>query len=658
LKKEVVKRLESLDAFLSTILSRRQFVKASLMLFTALGVADRLYAQPTPPSTIGPEPITVLPPGSITPLKLAFDLSRFPLTLTHESGGKLVLDNTRLLASFAQPQSFSDVQAILNTANSALNQQLFVLEDTPVDHTCSNLPPLAAKVNHAPYRFWLRSRCGSAIDQSMVNLLESTAGSQSRQLDWVSPAYRFQNSTGRNGTLTALANVLIVKPTPHAKDHIEDLDNALVQFHLAPAKNIFAYSNMRYRYYKLQFPAQPAPNQKSVFELRSTLTQQFANLIQETRFDYMPLISPLASAPSDRLYSQQWNLEPTQFSVKALAGWNSLLQGPGQNVVVAVIDQGCYLEHPDLLGAFSTPPGASFDYNSSSGLVMDDGLASPTESHGTKVAGIIAARYNSKGIAGLAGQCRIMPLKIVNWQPSEVADAIDYAAKNGAKVINMSFGGSQATGDYLNDSAVNAAIEASFLGENVANNRVVICAATHNRGEQKLYYPAAHRRVMACGASNKDGERASEEPIWGSNFGNGMSVVAPGIEIPTTSNRLTGDDTLNSTDSEYKLYSLHFERTSAAVAHVAALAALLIGKCASLGSDPQEVRNIIERTAYKLPSYKFTDTPLYADGVTPMSPVNGGWDLQVGYGLIDVTAALATLCPNSPPVPPTNLQVH
>lgn len=657
MKKEVMKRLESLDTFLSTILSRRQFVKVSLMLFTALGVADRLYAQPTAPSTIGPGPITVLPPGSITPPNLAFDLTRFPLTVKHESGASLVIDNTRLLASFVQPQSFSDVQAVLNAANTALNQQLFVLEDSPVDQACSNQPPLAAKVNQAPYRFWLRSRCSTAIDQSMVNLLASTASFQSRQLEWVSPVYRFQNSTGRNGILTALANVLIIKPTSQAKPHIEDLDNELVRFHLTPAKNIFAHSNMRYRYYRLQFPAQPAPNQKSVFELRSTLTQQFPNLIQDTRFDYMPLYSPLASAPSDRLYSQQWNLEPSQYSVKALAGWNSLQQGPGQNVVVAIIDQGCYLDHPDLLNAFSTPPGASFDYNSSSGLDMDGGLASPTVSHGTQVAGIIAARYNGIGIAGLASQCRIMPLRIVNWQPSEVGDAIDYAANNGAKVINMSFGGYAATGDFLNDPLVNLAIDAAFAGDNSNTNRVVICAATHNTGQPQLYYPAAHKKVMACGASNRMGFRATTQS-WGSNYGNGISVVAPGIEIRTTSNRLTGDDTLNPEDPEYKLYSLSFDRTSAAVAHVAALAALLIGKCAALGSDPQEVRNIIERTAYKLPSYMFNEVPRYADG-GQMSPNNGGWNLHVGYGLIHVAAALATVCPDiNPPLAPINLRVQ
>jgi len=554
----------------------------------------------------------------------------------HESKTSLAIDNTRLLASFVQPQNLSDVQAVLDTANIALNQQLFVLEDSPVDQTCSTLPPLTAKVNQSPYRFWLRSRCDTAIDQNMVNFLASTAFSQSRQLEWVSPVYRFQNSTGRNGILTALANVLIVKPTPQAKAHIEDLDNALVRFHLAPAKNIFAYSNMRYRYYRLQFPALPTPNQKSVFELRSTLTQRFPNLIQDTRFDYMPLVLPLASGPVDPYYSQQWNLVSSQYSVRARAGWELLQQGPGQNVVVAVIDQGCDLSHPDLAGAFST--GASFDYSTPSGPVMDRGAASPTDAHGTQVAGIIAARHNNIGIAGLAGQCRIMPLKIVNWQPSEVGDAIDYAAKHGAKVINMSFGSSYSTGNYLNVSEVNEAIDDAFAGNNSANNKIVLCAATHNDGQDRLYYPAAHRRVIACGASDKQGQKVTRQnrPMdgWGSNWGNGMSVVAPGVDILTTSNLYTGDY------GPDKYYSSNFGGTSAAVAHVAALAALLIGKRPSLGSDPQEVRNIIERTASKLPSHSEISPPQYANGDL-MSPVNGSWNRHVGYGLIDVTAALA-----------------
>ena len=105
-----------------------------------------------------------------------------------------------------------------------------------------------------------------------------------------------------------------------------------------------------------------------------------------------------------------------------------------------------------------------------------------------------------------------------------------------------------------------------------------------NTGENKIYYPAAHEKVIACGACDDKGARTNY-----SNGGKELNVVAPGNNIATTTMRSRGD---NNGD-----YTLSFEGTSAATPHVAALAALLISKYPKLRTEPNTVCQIISTSA-------------------------------------------------------------
>ena len=158
--------------------------------------------------------------------------------------------------------------------------------------------------------------------------------------------------------------------------------------------------------------------------------------------------------PDDTYYPQQWSL-PT---MGAPDGWD--VAGAGSPVIVAVVDTGVDISHPDLAGRLWTnaaeTPGNGID-DDGDGYVDDvdgwnfaDGdpdVYSPADgdSHGTHVAGTIAARRgNAAGVAGVAGNARIMPLKFLKPGGGYISDAmaaIDYAVGNGATVINASWGG-------------------------------------------------------------------------------------------------------------------------------------------------------------------------------------------------------------------------
>lgn len=247
--------------------------------------------------------------------------------------------------------------------------------------------------------------------------------------------------------------------------------------------------------------------------------------------------------PDDELFPQQWHLQDTApWSIGAQTAWRDWQGSP--SMVVAIIDSGCDLEHPDLRSKLWTNTGEvcgdGID-NDQNGYVDDcygwdwvdnDNKPYPADSgHGTAAAGIIAAHTNNGiGVAGLCWDCRIMCLRFIDGVEGRVSNqvsAIDYAAKMGAKISNNSYGGYGFS-----------KLEYEVIRRVRAYGHLFVASAGNNNYDTDLpqydHTPSIYNldNILAVGASTTAGGKASF-----SNHGKtSVDIYAPGSRIVTTEN--------------------------------------------------------------------------------------------------------------------------
>ena len=319
-------------------------------------------------------------------------------------------------------------------------------------------------------------------------------------------------------------------------------------------------------------------------------------------------------------YRDQWGLPAIHWQAKLAA------RSP-REVLVAVIDTGLDYYHPDLVdGNLYYNPGEVLNGrdDDANGYVDDligwnfvDGNGNPWDraGHGTLVTGIIAATTgNGKGIAGMAPNARIMPLKVLNFighgHSSRVAEAIYYAASKGARIINLSLGGESPS------KAILRAVDYA------ARNKVLIVVAAGNAGHevaQPRYLDLPN--VITVAATDTANRRAGF-----SNFGPAIDVSAPGVDILSLRARRT-DVAYVAEVEGYKPEQgfigkdAHYYRangTSFAAPFVTGAAALILGRNPQL--DPGSIKRMILQSAHDIG--------------------DPGVDQETGYGLLDLPAAL------------------
>jgi len=334
--------------------------------------------------------------------------------------------------------------------------------------------------------------------------------------------------------------------------------------------------------------------------------------------------------PNDAYYSRQWSLKnngtfplaPSKANadIEMEKAWQ-ITQGDS-SIIVGIIDTGLKLNHPEFSGRiwknYKEIAGNGID-DDKNGYIDDvkgwDFVNSdndPTDDygHGTNVTGILGATGNNTiGYAGMDWKCKLMALKGLDSTNSGYysmwISAIYYAVNQGARVLNMSLGGS--TNSTALQNAVNYAL----------NKNVVVVACMMNYNSAATYYAAGFPGVIAVGSTNPNDQR-SNPFFWsatsGSNYGKHISVVAPG-------NYIYGLNHLSNTN-----YNYYWGGTSQATPHVAGLASLLLSANPNL--SPAQIKSIIERTAVDQVGNPLEDTP--------------GWDQYYGFGRINAHKALLT----------------
>jgi subtilisin family serine protease len=475
-------------------------------------------------------------------------------------------------------------------------------------------------LNEPPDRVWLRTADARRITPEDVAALLRAV-----DVDWVSPVYQVANAPAGSGLVAPLPDGLLIKPAPEVK-------RKAVEAVLAEKGLQYSASMSKYLTGFLYF-AFSDPGNRYNYETALTLRGRYPHVIADVRFEMMPMDLPLTAVPDDPLFAHQWNMTAIGASGgSGTTGWD--ISTGRADVVICILDSGVDLGHPDLVTRIR---GTGINLGTMSGT----GAPTPTRSsrddprrlraHGTACAGIAAAAYgNSTGVAGLAGACSIISAAFQNYSDREVVSGINWAVDNGAQIINMSFG-TYAPGEDMRpvmgwdfgmiDAAIARAVEAE----------VVMCAAVGNDNWPGVNtYPARHPDVIGVGASDQTDNRWWEiDGELGSNFAPGVSVTAPGVDIPTTDLRGAAGSPDEGADP-HSDYNLKFTGTSAATAHVTGLAALIRSVAPRL--SVVHTRNVIERSAAKVGTF----VPYETVAGYP----NGTRNDEMGYGRIDVTAAL------------------
>ncbi|HDX9535739.1 TPA: S8 family peptidase [Bacillus thuringiensis] len=249
----------------------------------------------------------------------------------------------------------------------------------------------------------------------------------------------------------------------------------------------------------------------------------------------------------------------------------------GKNIVIAVLDTGCQIDHPELKDCIVGGRNFTTDYNN------DPNNFSDNNGHGTHVSGTIAAMENNKGVVGVAPLAKLLVVKVLSGSGSGawdwIANGIDYAVNwrgsNGEKVraISMSLSGA------FNDSRLYQAVKNA-----VANDVLVVCAAGNNgdcsESTDELMYPGSYQEVVEVGAIDLHKKIACF-----SNSNKNVDLVAPGEGIWSTY-----------IDGGYAKLS----GTSMATPHVSGGSALIIRQCENefgrTFSEPEIYAQLIKRT--------------------------------------------------------------
>ncbi len=292
------------------------------------------------------------------------------------------------------------------------------------------------------------------------------------------------------------------------------------------------------------------------------------------------------SVPTDPYYTEQY----FHSMIDSPSAWN-ITKG-SEDVVVAVIDTGIDVSHPEFAGRIS-PKSCNIVTKQVGAEYAEDDI-----NHGTHVAGIIAAAQNNgQGGCGIAPNITIMAIKANNknsrgFSNDSIADAIYYAAENGADIINMSLGAYE----FIGFSAIiQKAVRYAY------SQGVTLVAAAGNESYGKVSYPAAYQEVIAVSSVDTKGKMSSF-----SNYGSEVDLAAPGSNVYSTN---LGDG--------YTVLS----GTSMASPVVAGVAALIKSQFPEL--SPAEIKQRLL--------------------ITAQDRSDVGRDDQYGYGIVNAYTAVSRL---------------
>ena len=366
--------------------------------------------------------------------------------------------------------------------------------------------------------------------------------------------------------------------------------------------NLLEYKHSLHHYYVIKFDGRyDFYDMKNELEMIDQIDMIEPVFIKKTYF-----------TPNDPSYNDQWahnnygqansasggNVGTPDSDTDTDLAWDITTGDP--SIVIAILDTGVN-EHSELQGRLLD----GYDY------VYQDDNPSDIQGHGTACAGIAAAKgNNNSGIAGVCWDCSVKPVKVLGddgyGEDTVIAAAIQETASEGVQIISMSLGGG-GYNSYL-DNSVSYAVDAG----------TVVFAASGNDNSGAVSYPAHYDDCIAVGAMSPCNERKNinscdGENYWGSNYGDDLDFVAPGVRI----------NTITSAGG----YTSTFNGTSSACPHAAGIAGLILSVAPNM--TPQQVRSIMQMNADDIGSL--------------------GFDSETGYGRVNAYESVLNLL-NAPEI--------
>lgn len=300
--------------------------------------------------------------------------------------------------------------------------------------------------------------------------------------------------------------------------------------------------------------------------------------------------------PNDPLFINTWGMS----KIRAQEAWD-IDNNFGKDVVIAVIDTGIDYNHPDIAGSMWR------DAKGNCGWDAADGNDNPMDhqGHGTHVAGTIAATIdNATGIAGVAANAKLMAVKISEGTGRFMSDmssfrGIRYAVDNGALILNNSWG---PTARRPVNNGLKIMIDFAL-----SKGVIVVFAAGNFNDDVAYYFPANYDKIICVGATNEQDQRSIFFGGLASNFGDTVTLSAPGSDILSLQNNTTSYTTKSG--------------TSMACPHVTGVLALMIGAKNNL--TPPEKLSIAKANYY------------LRNSVDPINP-----DEYLGWGRLNALKAV------------------
>lgn len=286
-------------------------------------------------------------------------------------------------------------------------------------------------------------------------------------------------------------------------------------------------------------------DEKDIWSIIDNTNSQNTVEIAEPVYKYFTSEESVPSAEDNKGMDKQWYLKDQK--LEAVWGNEDYGNTAGEGTVVAVIDTGVDYNHEDLQdniwtnsAEVSGQKGTDDDNNGYVDDVHGINLIDPNETpmddhgHGTHVAGIISMENNNVGGVGIAYKSKIMPIKAGGsdgtFNSTDIAKGIEYAYKNGADVINMSFGSS------AHSALIENALQDAF-------NSCVLVAAAGNDGIPTADCPLGGQNMYPASYSYVIGVMAYDEANSFASFSNWdykpnanaeYEVVAPGVSVYST----------------------------------------------------------------------------------------------------------------------------